>query len=356
MNILVTGTEGYIGCMMAPLLMQRGHDVLGVDTGFYREGWLYHGTPRSPRTLIKDIRHLEAEDLAGINAVVHCGELSNDPAGELAPHITFDINHKASIRLAELSKAAGVQRFVYMSSCSVYGLGSGDDFVDETSPVDPQTTYAKCKTLVERDLSAMASDEFTPTYMRNATAFGASPRMRFDCVLNNLAGLAWTIKKIAMTSDGTPWRPIVHLLDIAKAAATILEAPAEAVHDQAFNVGSTQQNYRVREIAETVAEAFPGCEVSFGQPSPDNRSYRVSFDKIAKALPNFECDWDPARGARQLHEVFSQINMPEETFTFRGFTRLKQLRHLLDTRQIDADFFWAADNAAMAGGLQADAV
>jgi nucleoside-diphosphate-sugar epimerase len=337
---LVTGTEGYIGCILAPELMRQGHEVLGVDTGFFRDGWLFHGTQLTPRTLVKDIRAISPEDLEGVEAVVHAAELSNDPTGELAPHITYEINHKASVRLAQLAKAAGVRRFVYMSSCSVYGLGSGDDLVDEESPVNPQTTYAECKTLVERDLAPLADDGFTPSYMRNATAYGASPRMRFDCVVNNLAGLAWTTNEIVLTSDGTPWRPNVHLLDIVKAVIAVLEAPADTVRNQAFNVGSTEQNHRIREIAEIVAEAFPGCVIRFGEPSPDNRSYRVSFDKIHRTLPDFSCDWDVRRGVRQLHRVFRQIEMGEETFLYRSFTRLKQLQHLMRTRQIDEQFFW----------------
>jgi nucleoside-diphosphate-sugar epimerase len=337
---LVTGTEGYIGCILAPELMRQGHEVLGVDTGFFRDGWLFHGTQLTPRTLVKDIRAISPEDLEGVEAVVHAAELSNDPTGELAPHITYEINHKASVRLAQLAKAAGVRRFVYMSSCSVYGLGSGDDLVDEESPVNPQTTYAECKTLVERDLAPLADDGFTPSYMRNATAYGASPRMRFDCVVNNLAGLAWTTNEIVLTSDGTPWRPNVHLLDIVKAVIAVLEAPADTVRNQAFNVGSTEQNHRIREIAEIVAEAFPGCVIRFGEPSPDNRSYRVSFDKIHRTLPDFSCDWDVRRGVRQLHRVFRKIEMGEETFLYRSFTRLKQLQHLMRTRQIDEQFFW----------------
>jgi nucleoside-diphosphate-sugar epimerase len=320
--------------------MRQGHEVLGVDTGFFRDGWLFHGTQLTPRTLVKDIRAISPEDLEGVEAVVHAAELSNDPTGELAPHITYEINHKASVRLAQLAKAAGVRRFVYMSSCSVYGLGSGDDLVDEESPVNPQTTYAECKTLVERDLAPLADDGFTPSYMRNATAYGASPRMRFDCVVNNLAGLAWTTNEIVLTSDGTPWRPNVHLLDIVKAVIAVLEAPADTVRNQAFNVGSTEQNHRIREIAEIVAEAFPGCVIRFGESSPDNRSYRVSFDKIHRTLPDFSCDWDVRRGVRQLHRVFRKIEMGEETFLYRSFTRLKQLQHLMRTRQIDEQFFW----------------
>ncbi|XPM55000.2 MAG: SDR family oxidoreductase [Leptolyngbya sp. IPPAS B-1204] len=224
MKVLVTGTEGYLGCLFAPLLLERGHEVTAVDTGFYKVGWLYNGTQSTAKTLTKDIRHITLEDLQGMDAVVHMAELSNDPTGQLAPHITYEINHKGSVRLAELAKQAGVRRFVYMSSCSVYGVATEGD-VTEESPINPQTAYAECKALVERDVKPMADDDFSPTFMRNATAFEL-PRMRFDIVLNNLAGLAWTTKEIKMTSDGTPWRPLVHALDIAKALICVLEAPA----------------------------------------------------------------------------------------------------------------------------------
>jgi nucleoside-diphosphate-sugar epimerase len=338
MKILVTGTDGYLGCLLAPELMRRGHDVLGVDTGYYKYGWLYHGIDQAPRTLAKDIRHITVEDLMGVDAVVHMAELSNDPLGQLAPDVTYTVNHAGSVRLAQLAKQAGVGRFVYMSSCSVYGVADGE--VDETSPVNPQTAYAECKVMVERDLTPMADDSFSPTFLRNATAFGASPRMRFDIVLNNLSGLAWTTRRIAMLSDGTPWRPLVHGLDIAKAIYSVLEAPREAVHQQVFNVGSTEQNYRVRDIAEAVAEEFPGCDLSFGEPGGDNRSYRVRFDKISESVPAFMCDWDARRGARQLYQIFSQIALDEPTFTGRGHTRLKQLEYLIATKQVDADLFW----------------
>jgi len=339
MKVLVTGTEGYLGSLLPSLLMQRGHEVIGVDTGYYKVGWLYHGTEVTALTLNKDIRHISAEDLQGVEAIVHMAELSNDPTGQLSPNITYDINHKGSVRLANLAKAAGIRRFVYMSSCSVYGVATEGDVTEET-PVNPQTAYAECKTLVERDLQAMADDSFSPSFLRNATAFGASPRMRFDIVLNNLAGLAWTTKEIKMTSDGTPWRPLVHALDICKAIVCSLEAPRDIVHNQIFNVGDTSNNYQVREIAEIVAEIFKGCQLSFGQNGSDNRSYRVSFDKINKTLPGFKCEWDAVRGAQQLFDLFTQIDMTEETFLFRGFTRLKQLEYLLRTQQIDRDFFW----------------
>ncbi|MBD1849593.1 SDR family oxidoreductase [Cyanobacteria bacterium FACHB-502] len=340
MKVFVTGTEGYLGSLFAPLLMERGHEVIAVDTGYYKVGWLYNGTSLTAKTLNKDIRHITVEDLQGVDAIVHMAELSNDPTGQLAPHITYEINHKGSVRLAELAKQAGVRRFVYMSSCSVYGVASAGDVTEET-PVNPQTAYAECKAMVERDVTKMADDDFSPTFMRNATAFGASPRMRFDIVLNNLSGLAWTTKEIKMTSDGTPWRPLVHALDIAKALICTLEAPRDIVHNQIFNVGDTANNYQVREIAEIVADVFKGCAVSFGNNGSDNRSYRVSFEKINTQLPGFKCEWNAQRGAQQLFDVFSQIDMTQEIFESRGFTRLKQLEYLIRTQQIDKDFFWS---------------
>jgi nucleoside-diphosphate-sugar epimerase len=339
MKILVTGTEGYLGSLLPPILIQNGHEVIGVDTGFYKVGWLYNGTELTAKTLNKDIRHITSEDLQGVEAVVHMAELSNDPTGQLSPNITYDINHKGSVRLATLAKRAGVRRFVYMSSCSVYGVATAGD-VTEESPVNPQTAYAECKTLVEQDVKSMSDDSFSPTFMRNATAFGASPRMRFDIVLNNLAGLAWTTKEIKMTSDGTPWRPLVHALDICKAIACTLEAPRDIVHNQIFNVGDTTNNYRVKEIAQIIAEIFTGCKLSFGDNGADNRSYRVSFEKINKTLPGFKCDWNAVRGAEQLFDLFTQIDMSEDIFLSRGFTRLKQLEYLIRTAQIDQDFFW----------------
>lgn len=339
MRVFLTGADGYLGSLLAPELGRRGFEVVGLDTGFYKERTLYRNGGTSPSTLVKDLRQIEANDLKGVDAIVHMAELSNDPAGQLAPHITYEINHQGSVRLAELAKRAGVERFIYMSSCSVYGVAD-KDFVDEESPVSPQTAYAECKTLVERDLKPLAADKFSPTFMRNATAYGASPRMRFDIVLNNLAGLAWTVREIRMTSDGTPWRPLVHGLDIARAIIAVLEAPREAVHNEIFNVGDTAHNYTVREIAEIVAEEFPNCQLTFGSASADNRSYRVSFEKIRKHLPEFKCEWDARRGARQLHEVFKRVDMTPEVFEYRTFTRLKQLEYLIKTQQIDGHFFW----------------
>ena len=339
MKILVTGSEGYLGSLLAPELINRGFEVVGLDTGFYKEAALFHRGQTTPLTLDCDLRRLDAKQLAGIDAIVHMAELSNDPIGQIAPEITYEINHRGSLHLAETARRAGVKRFVYMSSCSVYGVSEAE-LVDEESPVNPQTIYAICKTLVERDVRKMADDNFSPTFLRNATAYGASPRMRFDIVLNNLSGLAWTTREIKMTSDGTPWRPLVHGLDICQAIIETLNAPREAVHNQTFNVGDTNHNYRVREIAEIVAKTFAGCELAFGPPSSDNRSYRVSFAKIRKHLPNFQCAWDARRGAKQLHDLFQRIDMQPEVFQHRAFTRLKQLEYLLRTRQIDDRFFW----------------
>ena len=347
MRVLVTGNEGYIGSLAAPYLMERGHEVIGVDAGFYKAGWLYNGTELTPRTLNKDIRRISLEDLEGVDAVVHMAELSNDPVGQLAPHITYAINHEGSVRLAKLARAAGIERFVYTSSCSVYGVATEDE-VTEESPVNPQTAYAVCKTLVERDVSPLANDDFSPTFLRNATAFGASPRMRFDIVLNNLSGLAWTVGEIRMESDGTPWRPFVHALDIAKAIACTLEAPREVVHNEFFNVGDSRSNYQVRDIAEIVAGVFTGCDVTFAGGGPDNRSYRVCFDKVQDQLPGFSCEWDAESGARALHDVFERIELTEEMFRYRGFTRLKQIEYLLRTGQLDSDFYWNRNVAVLA--------
>ncbi|PMP87235.1 MAG: NAD-dependent dehydratase, partial [Chloroflexus aggregans] len=330
----------YIGIVTAPYLMERGHEVVGVDTGYYESGWLYHSGLPQPQLIVKDIRRLTTADLVGFDAVVHMAELSNDPLGQLNRELTFQINHQGSVNLAKAAKAAGITRFVYMSSCSVYGIGEEGEIKTEESPVNPQTAYAECKVLVEHDLAQMADDNFSPVFLRNATAFGPSPRQRFDVVLNNLSGLAWTTGKIAMTSDGMPWRPLVHILDIAHAVACALEAPREAIHNQIFNVGDSRYNYRVREIAEIVAEVFPGCELTFGRNDADNRSYRVDFTKIATRLPGFACRYDASAGARQLRAVFERIGMTREIFEAPPYTRLKMLRHLIATNQLDAELFW----------------
>ena len=339
MRVLVTGSEGYIGCLLAPYLAERGHDVVGVDAGFYRAGWLSDEAPVGVETMTKDIRSLSEADFEGVEAVVHMAELSNDPLGELAPNVTREINHKGSVHVAATAKTAGASRFVYTSSCSVYGAAT-EELVDEESPLAPQTEYAICKELVEGDVAAMAGDDFSPTFLRNATAYGASPRMRFDIVLNNLCGVAWTTREIRMDSDGTPWRPLVHLLDICAAIGCVLEAPRERVHNQILNVGAPEANYRIREIAELVGRVFSGCELTVGDRGADARSYRVSFAKMRELVPEFKCGWEPEGGARQLLEVFSRVGLSHEDFLSRKFTRLKQIEYLRRTGQIDDSFFW----------------
>ena len=343
MKVLVTGIDGYIGSQLSSLLVGRGVDVTGLDTGYYRDGWLYTDeNKRVPFCIKQDIRCVTEDDLRGFDAVVHLAELSNDPLGQHNPEVTYQINHQGTVELAKKAIRAGVPRFVYTSSCSIYGVADGGAYKTEESELNPQTAYAKCKVLVERDLSGLASDNFSPTFLRNATAYGPSPRMRFDLVLNNLAGFAWTTKEIKMTSDGSPWRPLVHVLDIACAVACALEAPRQAVHNQVFNVGSTSENYRVKEIAQAVADTFPGCTLSFGNSDGDNRSYRVCFDKIHASLPGFRCQRGVRSGARELLELFQSIDMSPETFEFRAYTRLKQLQHLLHTGQIDQEFHWSS--------------
>jgi nucleoside-diphosphate-sugar epimerase len=339
MRVLFTGADGYIGAILGPNLLARGHDAVGVDAGFYRRGWLFDDRLTRPMVLTKDVRELSPADLAGFDAVVHLAELSNDPLAEHDPELTLAINYRGSVLLAHICKSAGVKRFIYASSCSIYG-SSGGDQKTETSATDPRTAYARCKVLVEHEVRALADARFTPVFLRNATAYGASPRQRFDVVLNNLAGFAFTTGEIRVMSDGTPWRPLVHVEDICEAILCALEAPREAVSGEAFNVGSDAQNYRVREIAEIVAAAFPGCRATFGPPSADNRSYRVSFAKIAKHMPAFRCRWIAALGAEQLRTVFERIQLDGSVFNAPPFTRLSELKYLRNTAQLDNRLLW----------------
>jgi nucleoside-diphosphate-sugar epimerase len=339
MRVLMTGIDGYLGTVMAPVLVQRGHDVVGLDAGYYREGTLYE-LPHPPVPVItKDIRHVTQADLHGFDAIVHLAELSNDPLAQHRPEVTYAINGEGSASLARLAKQAGVRRFIYSSSCSVYGAGHGE-WKTEACPTQALTAYSACKLRTETVLGALADERFSPTMLRNATAYGASPRMRFDIVLNQFAGFARTTRKIVMNSDGSPWRPLVHALDIAEAFACALDAPIDAVHNQIFNVGCNDENYRVRDIAEIVCGAFPRCETTYGPSNNDGRSYRVSFDKIATKLPGFQCRWNAEKGAAQLRDVFEQIQLTPELFAFRAFTRLAQLEHLLATNRLDEHFYW----------------
>lgn len=340
MRVLFTGADGYVGALLGPYLLERGVEAVGLDTGYYRQGWLFPMQGPRPAVITKDLREIELEDLQGFDAVAHLAELSNDPLGQQNPALTHEINHGGSVRLAELARRAGVKRFVYMSSCSVYGVGTDGAILDEESPVNPQTAYAECKVKVERDVGAMADDDFEPCFLRNATAYGASPRQRFDIVLNDLCGLAWTTKQIKLVSDGSPWRPLVHALDMCQAVHLSLTAPADAIRRQVFNVGSSEQNYRVIDIARIVAAEFPGCELIVGEPSADNRSYRVNFDKIQRLLPDFKCQWSAESGARQMHDLFARIGMTEEDFRAPPYTRLAMLMKHRKSGLLDDKLFW----------------
>ena len=342
MRILLTGSDGYIGSVLSGVLLRNEFEVAGVDTGFYTSGQLFRTSSTQPRTLRMDIRDLTEADLRGHDAVVHLAELSNDPAGALNPAVTYEINHQGSVRLAHLCRSAGVRRFIYMSSCSVYGVAAAD-VVDETSPVNPQTDYARCKVMVERDVQPLASSTFCPVFLRNATVFGASPRMRFDLVLNNLCGFAATTREIRVLSDGSPWRPLVHVRDLCNTIVAMLEAPEDVIRGQVVNVGSTDHNYTVRQIAEAVARVFDDCRLTFGSPSSDNRSYRVNFARLQQMLPNLQFAWTAEAGARELQQIFRQIGLTSADFEGRPWTRLKMLDYLRKSGQIDDRFYWSVD-------------
>lgn len=341
MRVLVTGADGYIGVVLCRYLTQRGMSVTGLDTGYYRQGWLYPIAGPQPAVITKDLREVTPEDLLGFDAVAHLAELSNDPLSQQDPGLTYEINHAGSVRLAEAARTAGVRRFVYMSSCSVYGANPPDaDYVDESTPTQPLTAYARCKVRVEEDVGAMAGSRFAPCFLRNATAYGASPRQRFDIVLNDLCGLAWTTGKITLNSDGAAWRPLVHILDIAQAIHLSLLAEEDSICGQIFNVGSSEQNYRVIELARLVAEVFPACELETGASTADNRSYRVKFDNIKRLIPAFNCQWNARKGAEQMLELFQRTGMTTEVFQSEPYTRLKMLLKLRRSELLDDKLFW----------------
>jgi nucleoside-diphosphate-sugar epimerase len=346
MKMLLTGSRGYIGTVMAPMMVRAGHDVVGLDTDLYRRS-TFGPWNEAIQTVVKDVRSVEAADLRGFDAVVHLAALSNDPLGDLNPQLTYDINHVASVRLAQVAKSAGVTRFVFASSCSNYGA-AGDAPVNETSELNPVTAYGISKVRVEQDVSKLASDSFSPTFLRCATAYGASPRLRFDVVLNNLVAWAFASGKVFLKSDGSPWRPIVHIEDIARAFLATLEAPRETVHAEAFNVGRNDQNYRIREIAEIVKETVPGCEITFAADAgPDKRNYRADFSKIERRLPAFQPQWDARKGARQLYQAYKEVGLKLEEFEGPRYRRIDQLKDLMASGNLGPDLRWKREPVAV---------
>jgi nucleoside-diphosphate-sugar epimerase len=348
MRVLVTGHHGYLGSVLMPILVEAGHEAVGFDADLF-ESCLFGERPAERWTSIhKDLRDVERRDLEGFDAVLHLGALSNDPLGDLDPNLTYDINLNGSLRFATLAKEAGVARFLFASSCSNYGA-AGDAILDENATLAPITPYAVSKVKLEEGLSRLADDGFSPVYLRNATAYGVSPRLRVDIVLNNLVAWAVTTGKIVLQSDGSPWRPIVHAEDIARAFVLFLGAPREKIHDQAFNIGSTSENYRIRELATIVGDTIPGCEVTFAEGAgPDPRNYRVSCDKLANAFPEFTLKWDARSGTRQLYESYTERDLTKSEFDGPRYKRLGQIRKLLESGAIAPDLRWTAEPAVPA--------
>lgn len=340
MRVLVTGHAGYIGAVLIPVLHGEGHEVVGLDSLLF-DGCDLLDVERPDRLITRDLRDITADDLTGCEAVVHLGALSNDPLGDLNPGVTYEINRDASIRLAGLAKEAGIERFVFASSCSLYGAGVGDDLLDESAAFNPVTPYGESKIQVEQALAGLADDTFSPTYMRNATAYGVSPRQRLDIVVNNLTAWATVTGKIRLQSDGTPWRPLVHVRDICEAVRAVLAAPRELVHNEAFNVGRTEENYQIREVATIVGEVVAGSEVTFADgASADIRDYRVTFDKIARVLPGFSPKWTVRSGAEELHRTFVEVGLAQEHLEGPSFIRLRRLAELIDSGRLSTEVRW----------------
>lgn len=339
-KVLLTGDKGYIGTLLAPMLLANGYDVTGLDADYFADCTFGKVVPDNYPSIRKDVRHLTPRDVEGFDAVLHLAGLSNDPLGDLNPELTADINFKASVKLAQLAKKAGVSRFIFSSSCSNYGAG-GQDMLDENATLRPVTPYGESKVRVEQEVSKLADEDFCPVFLRNATAYGFSPRLRFDLVLNNLVAWAYTTGKVYLKSDGSPWRPIVHIEDISRAFIAALEAQAEKVFNQKFNVGQTSENYRIREIAEIVQETVPGSEVTFADAAgPDKRNYRVNCDKIQNVLPNFKPQWTARKGAKELYEAYKKHGLKLDEFEGRKYRRITHIKHLISSGELDDHLFW----------------
>jgi nucleoside-diphosphate-sugar epimerase len=339
MRILVTGHQGYIGTVLTPMLIAQGHIVVGLDSDLYARCTFGDGLPEIPE-IKKDIRDVAPSDLEGFDAVMHLAALSNDPLGNLNPELTYAINHHAAVNLARMAKQVGVSRYIFSSSCSTYGA-AGDETLTEDAPFNPVTPYGHSKVFVERDVAQLASDTFSPIFLRNATAYGVSPRLRFDIVLNNLVAWAVTTGLVYIKSDGSPWRPIVHVEDIARAFSAMLDAPRDAIHNQAFNVGVTAENYRIRDLAEIVKETVPGCRVEYAQDGePDKRTYRVNFDKIARRVPAFQPQWDARRGAQELYEAYVKSGVKLDEFEGPKYKRIDHIKQLLSAGLLDTNLRW----------------
>lgn len=339
MRVLVTGHHGYIGAILIRMLAKTDHEVIGLDSDFFAQN-RFVGDIREIPGLHKDLRDLEQRDLSGFDAVLHLAALSNDPLGDLNPQLTYEINHRATMRLASLAKQAGVKRFLFSSSCSMYGA-AGSAMLTEDASFHPVTPYAESKVFVEKELGDLAGPNFSPVFLRNTTAYGVSPYMRFDVVLNNLVAWAVTTGNIRIQSDGTPWRPLVHIEDICRAFIAALEAPKESIHNQAFNVGITEENYQVRDLAEIVRETVPGCKLEYSPDGgPDPRSYRVDFSKIKNHLPGFAPQWNVRRGAQELYDACREANLKWEDFDGPRFKRIIHVRKLLASGQLDSQLRW----------------